>query len=316
MNIEVRKILEKGVMNYETIQDLKLEKDITYILGIDASTTCTGLCVYDLSKRVPVWTIAVKRDDDEGKIRYKLRLKKLIETLLINNPSIRYSEYEEPFIEYVDSASDLIALSPIVEEIKIENEPNLDYLEHELVPNKRWKKALLGDRLPSGSDLEKNAITCEIYRLYPQLVSINGQGLPMHFTTQDERDATGLCVAKDKELRGEVTELKSVKVRPFKYEIEFVGGEDMDDAIEFVEQLKSIPRVVRSNGMAFTELKRGEKFDTKILQTMQNDDIICIIEFDTNVAGNLYVKYKLASYKKYPKVYAIVWRSNRKKAQK
>ena len=316
MNIEIRKVIETGIINYSTVSDVLVDKNKEYILGIDASTTCTGIVIYDRELRRPVWSLAAKREDTEGKVRYKLKLKKLLETLLMQNPSIQYSEYEEPFIEYADSASDLLALAPTVEEIKIENEPELDYLEHELVPNKRWKKALLGDKLPSGSSLEKKAITKEIYRLYPFLCSVNGLGEILHFTTQDERDAMGLCVAKDMELRGEVRELKAIKVRPFKYEIEFVGGEDIDDAIEYVHQLKRIPQIVRNNGMVVTELKRGEKFDTKILETIQNDDIIAVIGFNTNVAGNLYVKYKLASYKKYETVYAIVWRSNRKKAQK
>lgn len=316
MIIEIRKVIDTGIINYSTLSDVVTDNSRTYILGIDASTTCTGIDIYDLGTHRPVWSLAAKREDTEGKVRYKLKLKKLLETLIYQNPGIKYSEYEEPFIEYAESASDLLALAPTVEEIKIENEPELDYLNHELVPNKRWKKALLGDKLPSGSALEKQAITKEIYRLYPFLCSVNGKGEVLHFTTQDERDALGLCVAKDKELNGEVSELKSVKVRPFKYEIEFVGGEDVDDAIEYVHQLKRIPKVVRENGMVITDLRRGEKFDTKVLNTMQNDDIICVIGFNTNVAGNLYVKYKLASYKKYEKVYAIVWRSNRKKAQK
>lgn len=315
MKVEIRQVVEKGILDVATLEKVRVEGG-EYILGIDASTTCTGVVIYSRDLRKPVWSLAVKREETESKVRYKLKLKQLLEYILQNNPSIKYSEYEEPFVEYVESASDLLALAPMVDEIIIENEPALDYLRHELVPNKRWKKAFLGNKLPSGSALEKRAITEEVYRLYPYLCATNGKGTRLHFLTQDERDAVGICVAKDLELRGEVTELKSVKVKPFKYEIDFVGGDSFDDAIEYMNKLKAIPAVVRANGFIMAELKRGDKFDTKIMQSIQNDDIIAIIAFNTEVAGNLYVKYKLADYKQYETVYAIVWRKNRKKAQK
>ena len=58
------------------------------------------------------------KNDDESAVHYKVRLKRAIQELLRQNRVIKNIFYEEPFIEYVEAAYNLLMLRTFIQEIK------------------------------------------------------------------------------------------------------------------------------------------------------------------------------------------------------
>lgn len=303
MKVVIKQIKEDKLIPVENMDEIRLS-DSTYVLGIDASTTTTGLCIMNLATKTPEYSVALHKEEDEKNIRYKVRFKKLIEEFLELNSNVKYTIYEEPHIQYVQSAKVLLPLSTSIEEIVIENEPTFDYLDYKMYGNKVWKKQLLGDKLPVGTDKEKAAVALEVENMFSCYKD--------KLMTQDEKDAFGLAYIRCREILGEIEFEKLAKQKPFKYEVEFIGADSLDEALEGIANIK-YPKAIIENGATVCTLQRGEVFDQKVYDNMAGEDKLLIVEFMPSRAGNIVLRHKLSHINHFNFIYAVIWRKSRKK---
>lgn len=279
------------------------------ILSIDGSTSSSGLAIMRESDGALMYSICAKRDaSGETPVHYKIRLKRAVMDILRRNKYIQQIYYEEPVIHNITAVASLFALRTFIEEMIIENEPEFDYLKHYEVGNMRWKKEFLSpEKIPSGSDKQKKAVRTKAETYLPFLNKV----------TQDEIDAIAMgyvaCTFLMKNQSGAELQSKK-KVRPFKYNITFIGADKDDDMLTELYDVYDGPEKILENGISFTEILGKTDFDRHIYDTMgQDDDKLLIIKFSSKHHGNIILKHRVGNLAaQYSYIYALVWRVTRK----
>lgn len=276
------------------------------VMSIDGSTTNTGIGILKESDGSIYYVIAATREKEETPVQYKVRLKRFIEDILLRNGNICRVYYEEPFIGYAVSAASLLMLRTFIEELIVENEPKLDYIQYEEISNKKWKRLFLyPTKCPSNSKLEKKLVRDKML-----------SGLPfLKDCTQDEIDSLAMgYIATVQISKGLEEDLKSnKKPRPFKYEVRFVGADEDDSVFMDFMQFYNGPEDILENGIVFRELLGRERFENKIYELMGNDDKVLVLKFSSNTHGNIILQYKIGNLAAdYKYIYAIIWRKYRR----
>ncbi|MBO5388638.1 MAG: hypothetical protein J6A59_10940 [Lachnospiraceae bacterium] len=279
------------------------------ILAIDGSTTNSGLAIMRESDGALMYSMCATRESSgETPVHYKIRLKRAVMDILRRNKYIQQIYYEEPVIHNITAVANLFMLRTFIEEMIIENEPEFDYLKHYEVSNMRWKKEFLApDKIPSGSENQKKAVRSKLETYLPFLNRV----------TQDEIDAIGLGFTACKYLMNNQSgdDLQSKKkVRPFKYNITFIGAEQDDDMLTELYDIYKGPTKLLENGISFTEIDGKTNFDKHVYNTMgSDDDKLLIIKFSSKHHGNLVLQHRIGSLAaQYSYLYALVWRVTRK----
>lgn len=278
------------------------------IVGIDGSTSNSGITLLDASSGVFLSSISLARGSDESAVRYKVEFKKFL-TRIMENLNIDTIFYEQPFLSTsftnANTVKALFMLRSSIEEIKIENEPKFDNIQHIEVPNTKWKSAILG-KVPTGTDKQKKAVQDYILDSLPMLEPL----------TEDEFDSTGIAFAGFRsKSTGSVHVLEAKKkYRPFSYNVEFIGAEDdeefIDDYMDNVYHYK-IPKQVLENGVTLIEISGRGLFDNHVYDCMADDDKVIILKFSSKHHSNVVLQYRLASIAQSPYIYAIIWRKSR-----
>lgn len=293
------------LLEVDTDRLCKITREL--ILGIDGSTSNTGIGIIDYVTGNVLGTISLKRDSDETAVRYKVRFKEYMTTLM-ENLKIKVIFYEQPFIDASkpDSVKALFMLRTSIEEIKIEREPEFDGIELIEVPNTKWKKALLPSSLPNGTEAQKKAVRDYILNTLPLLEGI----------TEDEYDGLGLGIAGYNTLRvGDASDLGAVKkAKPFKYNVKFIGGDDDEDFLsEYADEVSSykIPKVVLDNGAFIVNINGRGIFDNHVYKEMGENDFVLIVKFSSKHHSNVVLEHRLANLTHYNYIYAVIWRKSR-----
>lgn len=279
------------------------------ILSIDGSTTNSGLAIVRENDGALMYSMCATRDSSgETPVHYKIRLKRQVADILRRNKYITQVVYEEPVVANITAVANLFMLRSFIEEMIIENEPEFDYLKHFEVSNMKWKKAFLAPaKVPTGTDNQKKAVRDKIELSLPFLNKV----------TQDEIDAICMgyvfCVNLMDGGTGEDLESKK-KVRPFKYNITFIGANQDDDMLTEFYDIYNGPEYLLENGISFTEIPGKTNFEKHIYQTMgQDDDKVLIIKFSSKHHGNIVLQHRIGQLAaQYDYIYAIVWRKTRK----
>lgn len=313
----MKSIIRQPVLNEQTMMHEFKEVDISTIrlqeecvMAIDGSTSCSGVSILNKQGLI-MYSIAFIRDrDNETPVQYKVRFKRALLDILLNNKCIKNVYYEEPFWGYAESAKVLMMLRTSVEELIAENEPNLDYLSLTEVNNKKWKKYFLApDPCPSNSELEKEAVREKLIKLLPVMATV----------TQDEIDAASMgFVALWKLESHRESDLSSKKkVKAFKYNVKFIGADDISDMLEeFSYMMKDkswkVPEFLLDN-IEFFDLPGKGDFDDYVYKAIGPEDKLVILSFATKHYGNIILQHRLGNLaKNYSKIYAICWRKTRK----
>lgn len=291
------------------------EKDIASVqvsdicvMSIDGSTTNTGVGILRKRDGALLYSLSFSRDKDKGEtpVQYKVRLKKEIMDILIRNTLIDTVYYEEPFIGYASSVSNLMMLRTFIEEIIVECEPALNYIKHSEIHNKRWKKLFLApDKCPTGTDKEKMAVRAKLESYMPFLSVV----------TQDEIDAISMGFVATVYIRdGLEDRLESKKkVRPFKYNMVFIGADEDDHMLMEFGDVYRGPQSILENGVCLTYCKGTENFDKHVYNHMGTDDKVLIVKFNSNKHCNLVLQHRIGHLaSSYEYIYAIIWRQTRK----
>ena len=294
------------------LQEIGMEQikiDQYAVLSIDGSTTNTGMAILRESDGALLYVISASRDKDtESPVRYKVRLKQAVKFILMNNPRIVTTYYEEPCIGFAGAVANLFMLRTFLEELIIENEPELNHIKHYEIPNKRWKKLFLApDKCPNDSKAEKKAVKDKIIYYMPFMFN----------STQDEIDALAMGFAavkfmKDGNLPEELE--STTKINKFAYNIQFIAADDDDSMLlEFSDVYKG-PQLLLENGISFTDIDGKVNFDKYVYKTMGNDDKLLIIKFSSKHHSNLVLQHRIGHLSaQYDYLYALVWRKARKK---
>lgn len=278
------------------------------LLSIDGSTSNSGLAIIRESDGAIMYIMCATREKGETVVQYKVRLKRVIKEILHNNRAIQQTYYEEPVVANITAVKGLFTLRTFIEELIVEEEPDLDYIKHYEVSNMRWKKEILApDKVPQGTEKQKKAVRDKLVSALPFLES----------STQDELDAIGLGFAAAKYLSmnkgGEELQSKK-KTRPFKYNVQFMAADDDDSMLEDFMDVYKGPEKLLQNGISLTEIKSKTNFDKHIYETMgPDDDKVLIIKFPSRQHGDLILKYRIGELSaSFDYIYAIVWRATRK----
>lgn len=287
-----------------------LENDILLsggaIMAIDGSTTNTGVAILRKSDGAIFYSCSFAREQGETPVQYKVRLKRSIERLLKGNPVLDMVYYEEPFIGHITAIKNLMMLRTFVEEIIVENEPDLNYIQHYEINNMKWKRMFLApDKCPPGTELQKKAVRAKLESYMPYISVV----------TQDEIDAISMgFVAANHIKNGTEDELEQKKkIHPFQYNIRFIGANYDDDMWTEFGDLKAIPEYPLQNGIKISDIPGTANFDKFVYQQMGADDKILVIKFPSDKHGNLILKYQLGNLSSnYEYIYAIIWRKSRK----
>lgn len=276
------------------------------IISIDGSTSNTGIGILRESDGALLYSLSCSRENGESPVRYKIQLKKLVEQIVKNNRNIENIYYEEPCIGYATAVSNLFMLRAFIEELKIENEPDLDYIHNVEINNMKWKSLFLAPaKCPQGTDLQKKAVRDKLQMYIPLLAGV----------TQDEIDAIAMGFVATTQLRnGTESALQSKKaVKAFKYEVRFIGAEEDDDMLQEFYDVYNGPQVLLQNGIKLSEIPSRARFDKHIYETMGQEDKILILKFPSNKQGNVILEHKIGHLAaNFSYIYAIVWRKNRK----
>jgi Holliday junction resolvasome RuvABC endonuclease subunit len=278
------------------------------IIGIDGSSTCTGITFLDSETGYFVGSMALERSSGESAVRYKVNFRHYMDELLgdIKTDNIFY---EEPFIGYAEASKVLFMIRSTVEEVIIENEPKYDHIIYTEVNNKRWKSRFVDEKLLGNTELEKKAIREKVLSILPFLKDI----------TQDEMDAFGLAtVGREAAMTHSENELKShKKAKPFKYNIEFIGADDDEEFVEqyydCIESFK-VPAVLRDKNAEMFSIGSRGIFENYVYSCMGDEDKLIIIKFKSTSHANVIIEHRLsnlADSNEY--LYAVVWRKSRKK---
>lgn len=312
----MKSIVRKPVMNMETgfvelkdasVDDIKLNEEC--ILSIDGSTTCSGVSILNKQGLI-MYSLAFKRTKDgETPVQYKVRFKREIEKILLNNKCIKEVFYEEPFWGYAESAKVLMMLRTSVEELIEENSPNLSYIHLTEVSNKRWKKHFLApDPCPSSSEKEKEAVRVKLVQMLPVLEGV----------TQDEMDAAamGFVALWHLDAHKERTLESRKKAKSFAYNVKFIGAdteEDMLNELGFMLKEWKIPEKLL-DGIELYEIPGKGNFDDYVYNGIGEDDQLVVLSFSSKHHGNIILKHRIGSLaSQYERIYAVCWRKTRKK---
>lgn len=298
-----------GMGNKIELQEIKLDDVRTSaesIMSIDGSTDTTGVAIVRKSDIAFCYSIAFTREKDESPVQYKVRLKRSVTQLLRNNKDITEITYEEPFIGHITAVANLMMLRTFIEEIKVECEPEFDYINSYEINNQRWKKLFLApDTVPPGTELQKKAVRTKLLTFLPFLETV----------TQDEIDATCMSiVAASHSIAGTTEEIKTQKKqRPFQYNIQFIGAEDDDAMLDILMETYSGPDVVINNGILMTEMNGRGDFNKHIYKTMGAEDKLVIAKYKSKYYGNLTLEHKIGNLaSSFDYIYALIWRKTRK----
>lgn len=294
------------IMREIEVKDIKV--DNYSLLSIDGSTSNSGLAIIREYDGALLYSISAKRDTSgETPVHYKIRLKKVVKEILINNKHITNTFYEEPTIAHASAIANLFALRTFMEEMIIEEEPNFNYLKHYEINNMRWKHQFLApDKVPNGTENQKIAVRKKLEAYLPFL----------NVVTQDEIDAIcmGYVAAYSLRKHGNADELKSKsKARAFQYNINFIGADKDDDMLTELWDIYDGPKKLMENGISFTEIDNKTKFDKHVYETMGDEDKLLIIKFSSKHHANLILQYRIGHIStQYDYLYALVWRKSRK----
>lgn len=277
------------------------------IISIDGSTDITGVAILRESDGAVVASLSFKHEKQkESPVQYKVRLKRTFYTILKNNELIKEIFYEEPFIGYANAVKNLFMLRTFVEELKYENEPELDYIVFTEVNNQKWKRLFLApDKCPSGTELQKKHVRDKLVSLLPFLSEI----------TQDEVDAIAMGFTAVSKLKtGEKDDLKSKKkARPFTYNIKFIGADEDDAMIQELYDICKVPKEVSEAGIKLVTLNGRGNWEDLVCEHMGLEDKLLILKFSTNKYGNVILKNRIGHLAEtYKFIYAVIWRKNRK----
>lgn len=304
LRVVCKKLSDSGIVELETIHNILLDNEYEYVMGIDASTTTTGINIMEIKQKETKYSLAIYKDEDETNARYKVRFKGLLYEILSRYKSIKYVEYEEPIMRHLNAYKVLLPLSTSFEELQVEKEPELDYIDFNFIGNKRWKKQLLGDDMPSsGTEKEKNAVKKKVLEIDKRFGD----------STQDEMDAFGISYVKCMALNGEIYIERVKKRSAFLHDVVFVGAECLEDALLEITNNVDYPDDIKENGVGVANLGKSERLEQSIYNTMNGEDKLVIVEFLRKQHGNIVLKYSLADLKEYDKLFAVAWRKNRKK---
>ena len=303
------------------------------LLGIDGSSSNTGISVINTVTRSLVGTIAVSRDDGEDFVQYKLKLKGVIKRLMDGNIKIlKNIFYEEPFVGFTSATEVLMAIRTTVREIMLEHAPVYDHIGYKEINNQRWKKVFLAPmKVPAGTDNQKAAVRDKVCKMFGNCImtttKVKGQDVVVPIFTEDEFDSIGIGIAVlIASANGDSDELLSKKkARPFKYNIEYIPiySDDLDSAEEYIMMNYSdhldemqIPQQVRNAGVSISQLNGRGAFDKHIYELMGSDDKLVIVAFKAgkyvdavirNGRNDLCKEYGPEDY-----MIAVVWRKARK----
>ena len=278
------------------------------ILAIDGSTSNSGLAILREYDGALLYIISAKRESNETPVQYKVRLKKTVKDILINNKRLYQIFYEEPVVANITSVKNLFMLRTFIEEMIVENEPDFDYIKHCEVPNTRWKKLFLSpDKVPQGTDKQKEAVRKKMLGYLPFLDVVS----------QDEIDAACMGWTATQILKNNgdaIEELKSKK-KPsrFQYNIEFIGADYDDGMLSELWDIYSGPKRLLENGINFTEILGKTDFDKHVYSKMGEEDKVLVIKFPSKTHGDLILKHRIGNLAaQFEFIYAIVWRKSRK----
>lgn len=294
---------------------------ISYI-SVDGSTSNTGITL--LSERsVPLVTISVSSDGlevpdgIEFAVYYKIFLKSVLKELLIKSPCVNAAFYEEPIVQYVNNVKSLFGLRTVVPEILVEEQitllANRRKIIYREIPNEWWKKRFLApEKVPPGTTLQKEAIRRRANQLFPWTLDPR--------ITQDECDSLGMgVVCGGMVFTGQEEELGAKKkVKPFKFEVRFIGAESNLEAVEELVTTKDtwkpkIPSRFEGQTYTITTLSGNGTFEKKVYEIMQDRDELLILKFKSTQYLPALMKYGVSSLtSEYNYVYAVCWRSSRK----
>lgn len=299
--------IQSGEIVLKDISIIDIQVQYYSVLSIDGSTSNTGLSIMRESDGALMYLLKAEREKDESPVRYKIQLKRTVEEIIRRNRYISQVIYEEPVVSNIASVKNLFMLRTFVEEIIIENEPEFDTIKHIEIPNMRWKRIVLQpDKIPQGTEKQKEAVRVKIESMIPFIKGV----------TQDEIDCIGIgwavCAYISKGI--DTSELESKKkVRPFRYELLFIGAtEDESAFMEFSDVYKG-PASILENGIQMVELNGRENFEKKIYETIGNEDKLAILKYESRHFGNIALQHRIGNLvAQYPYIYAVVWRKTRK----
>jgi hypothetical protein len=299
-NGELKFVQKKGE---GAIGDIKVTEES--IMAIDGSTDITGVAIIEIGEPRINYSMSFHREKDteESPVAFKVRMKKEIKKIFINNPDIKQVIYEEPFVGYINATENLLMLRTSVEEIIFEEEPKLDYLKYHEINNKRWKRLFLEPKkMPNNSKLEKKMVR-------EKLISIHGICKNLG---QDEVDAIALGLVSISLIKKKGTIQSKKKTRPFQFKAEFVGSKYVEAIMADLSEY-DIPQEVMQNGVLVDSIGPRENFEKAIYNRMGSDDKLLILEFDSRNHGDVVLKYRLGDIISfYDTIYALVWRKRRK----
>jgi hypothetical protein len=299
------KLVNYSGNGYNDIGNIQVTSEA--VLAIDGSTSDTGVSIISIKDKSLIARMLVSREElSESPVRYKLKLKELVLGIIKNNTNIKHISYEEPCIYHKSAIKNLFMLRTFIEEMIIENEPDLDYINHFEVANTRWKKIFLyPDKMVNDTEKDKQAVNDKVKKIYGLTGDID----------LNESDSIGLGYASAEILNGDKDfELESKK-KPskFLYEIRFEDEYDTDLVIGYViDGEYDLPKKVTEQGMKLKELGNREKLENKIYAEMQDEDCVLIIKLNKLKHGDVVMQYNLSNYEN-DVIHAIVWRKSRKK---
>lgn len=287
----------------ETNSEVRVSREA--IMAIDGSTNVTGVSIVDYLDEELKYSLAFKRNKkEESAVAYKVRMKKEIKQILLNNPAIINVVYEEPYIGYAGSTKSLMMLRTFIEEIIAEEEPKLNYVKYHELNNKRWKKLFLHpEKCPNNSKLEKKIVYDKLISLYPYCKVLS----------QDEIDSSAIGIVGTRIIKngGKVSSKK--KAKKFEFNSVFIGCYDDEDLIQSLQDYE-VPREVIENGITIETLGNRANFEKAIYESMGEDDKLLVIKFDSRYHGDVVLKYKLGKIIiMYDYIYALIWRKRRRK---
>lgn len=306
------------------------------IIGIDGSSSRTGIAVAGVAEEALFGTMAIESNANEDYVRYKVRLKQTLKNFMDKHLGVlSHILYEEPFIGFTNATKVLMTIRTTVKEIMLENAPKYDSIKFVEVNNQRWKHLFLfPDRVPNGTDNQKIAVQQKIVRMFGEMVfeekciKKTGETIKKLIFTEDECDSIGLCIAGLRRIKLglDVEELKSKsKAKPFKYKIQFLTAtaENQDEAElrgaeSFFDYNKvwKVPQRVVDNGIELLQLNGRGLFDKQVFEAMGQEDKLLIVSFK----GGNYVDVILRNqrsdlcrdYASDEYIIAFIWRVTRK----
>lgn len=303
--------LQDGSIALQQITPDKINITEYSLMAIDGSTTNSGIAILRQHDGAILYLISATREKEgnnaESPVRYKVRLKQQVKNILGLNHLIDTVYYEEPVVNNITAVANLFMLRTFIEEMVIENEPEFDYLKHYEINNLRWKRVFLApDKVPAGTDLQKEAVRNKLVKALPFLETVS----------QDECDALGMGFAADMYLKDDKSsdEIASKKKpHAFGYNMNFIGADSDESMLDEFCDTYTGPEKLIQNGISFLTIDGRANFDKFVYEAMGDDDKILVIKFESRYHGDLILQNRIGSLATtYDYIYVIVWRKSRK----